>query len=81
MNMFFNMFNNMDGKIKKILKYGFRFSFLVSSFAIILLLFDNVLNYPDLYYISFSIFKLGLFFLVEFIVCAIAVDTIKHQIT
>lgn len=81
MNMIFNMFNNMDSKIKKILKYGFRFSFLVSVFAVVLLLFDNVLNYPDLYYISILVFRLGLFFLVEFIVCAIAVDTIKRQIS
>lgn len=80
MNMIFNVFNNMDSKIKKILKYGFRFSFLVSVFAVVLLLFDNVLNYPDLYYISILVFRLGLFFLVEFIVCAIAVDTIKRQI-
>lgn len=81
MNMIFNVFNNMDSKIKKILKYGFRFSFLVSVFAVVLLLFDNVLNYPDLYYISILVFRLGLFFLVEFIVCAIAVDTIKRQIS
>lgn len=81
MNMIFNMFNNMDSKIKKILKYGFRFSFLVSVFAVVLLFFDNVLNYPDLYYISILVFRLGLFFLVEFIVCAIAVDTIKRQIS
>lgn len=81
MNMIFNVFNNMDSKIKKILKYGFRFSFLVSAFAVILLFFDNVLNYPDLYYISILVFRLGLFFLVEFIVCAIAVDTIKRQIS
>lgn len=80
MNMIFSIFKNMDNKTKKILKYGTWFSFLVSLFAIVLLLFDKVIATPDLYYISFSIFKLGLFYLIEFIVCAVAISTIKQQL-
>ncbi len=80
MNMLFYRFKNMDKKIKKILLFGMRFSFLVSLSSIVILLLENILNSPDLIYISFLIFRLGLFFLVEFIICALAIDTIKQQI-
>lgn len=74
-------FNSMDIKTKKILKYGIYFSLFVCILSLLILLtyHFNESN-PTLYYIGLSTFKLGLFFIVEFIICAIAIDTIKKQI-
>ena len=66
--LFIEKFNSFDDTIKKIVKYGFKFSFAVCILSILILL------------IGLSVFRLSLFFAVEFIICAIAIDTIKKQI-
>lgn len=73
-------FNSLEEKIKSIMQYGMKFSFGVCILSTLILLTYQLYNYPDLYYIGLSVFKLSLFFAVEFIVCAFAVDTIKQQI-
>lgn len=78
--LIFDKFNSFDDKIKKIMKYGFKFSFAVSILSILILLTYELSSNPDLYYIGLSVFKLSLFFIVEFIICALAIDTIKKQI-
>lgn len=75
-----NKFNSMDEKIKQILKCGIIFSYFVCLIAIFILLIYQFNELPDLFYIGLSTFKLGLFFIVEFIISAIAIDTIKKQI-
>lgn len=74
-------FNFMDNKTKKILKYGIYFSLIVCAISLLILLTYHF-NIADLnlYYIGLSTFKLSLFLMVEFIICAFAIDTIKQQI-
>ncbi len=75
-----NKFNSMEEKIKKILKYGMLFSFIVCIVSLLILLTYHFFTNPDLYYIGLSVFKLSLFLIVEFIVCALAIDTVRQQI-
>lgn len=74
-----NKFNNMEEKVKKILKYGIYFSMFVCVISTILLITYHINLNIDLYYIGLAVLKLGLFFIVEFIICAFAIDTIKKQ--
>lgn len=71
--------NSLEKTVKKIMKYGFLFSFLVCMISMFVLLAYEHFNHPDLYYIGLSVFQLSLFLTVEFIICGIAVDTIKKQ--
>lgn len=76
-----NKFNSMEDKTRKILKYGIYFSLCVCIISLLILLtYHFNITDPNLYYIGLSIFKLSLFFTVEFIICAFAIDTIKQQI-
>ena len=70
-----NKFNSMEGKTKDILKYGMLFSLFVCIISLLILLTYHFFTNPDLYYIGLSVFRLSLF-----IICAIAIDTIKQQI-
>lgn len=72
-------FNSLEEKIKTIMKYGFKFSFAVCILSILILLTYQFYSYPDLYYIGLSVFRLSLFFAIEFIICGLAMDTIKKQ--
>lgn len=73
-------FNSMEDKIKKILHSGFIFSFVICMIGISLLIAYDFNSNLDLYYIGLSLFRLSLFFAVEFFICAFAIDTIKKQI-
>ena len=75
-----NKFNSMDEKIRKIFKYGIKFSLFVCLLSTIILIGYHYHSNPDLYYIGLSVFRLGLFFIVEFIISAFAIDTIKASI-
>lgn len=76
-----NLFNELDIKIKKIMKYGFIFSLSFCLIAtIILFTYEVLYASPDLYYIGLQMMQTGLFFIVEFIVCGIAMDKIKKQL-
>jgi len=73
-------FNSMEQKIRKILTHGIEFSLFVCLLSSFILVAYHYYTNPDLYYIGLSVFRLGLFFVVEFIICAVAVDTIKKTI-
>lgn len=73
-------FHTMEEKIKKIMHYGFIFSFMVCMVSMGLLITYELNANLDLYYLGLSVFRLSLFFAVEFIICAFAIDTIKKQI-
>ena len=79
LKLIINSFNSMEEHIKKIMKYGIRFAVLICFFALAILITYTFNLSPDLYYIGLSVFKLGLFFIVEFIICALAINTIKKQ--
>ena len=73
-------FKSMEEKVKKIMHYGFIFSFVVCIISMGLLIAYELNSNLELYYIGLSLFRLSLFFAVEFIICAFAIDTIKKQI-
>ena len=73
-------FNTMDEKIKKIMHYGFVFSFIVCMISMVCLMVYNLNANLELYYIGLSVFRTSLFFAVEFLISAFAIDTIKKQI-
>lgn len=77
--MIINKFNSMEEKTKKILKYGIIFSCFVCLLATFILVAYQFNSIPDLFYIGLSTFRLGIFFIVEFLISAIAIDTIKRQ--
>lgn len=71
---------SMEDKVKKVLHSGFIFSFIVCLISTGLLISYELSANLELYYIGLSVFRLSLFFAVEFFICAIAIDTIKKQI-
>lgn len=73
-------FNSMEEKVRKTMKYGFIFSFAVCMVSMALLISYELNANLELYYIGLSVFRLSLFFAVEFLICALAIDTIKKQI-
>lgn len=77
--MIIDKFNSMEEKTKKILKYGIIFSCFVCILAVFILITYQFYSIPDLFYIGLSTFRLGIFFIVEFLISAIAIDTIKKQ--
>lgn len=75
-----NKFNSMEEKTKNVFKYGMLFSLFVCIISLLILLTYHFFTNPDLYYIGLSVFRLSLFLIVEFVICALAVDTIRQQI-
>ena len=76
----FDKLKNMDLGVKKITKNGFKFALCVCIIsACVLLIYDYIYSAPNLYYIGLSLFKTGLYFAVEFVICAFAFDTLKGQ--
>lgn len=79
---FSNTIKNFDKVVKTIMKYGLEFSFSFISMAIIFLfIYILFLPSPNLYYLGIYIFKFALTIGIEFIICGIACDTIKKQLT
>ena len=72
--------DNLEDLIKKIMKYGFYFSFFISLLScLILFTYEMFYAMPVLYYIGLSLFKTSLTFAISFFICGLAVDTIKKQ--
>ena len=75
-------YKNLDKTTYKILYKGFKFCFLLSFIAsIILLSYILFLKTPLVYYIGINLFKLSLIFVVEFIVCGFVADRIKKEMS
>lgn len=70
----------LDNKIKNIIKYGIYFSLLICIIACSLL-FTYHLSITDVntYYIGLSLVQLSFVFMIEFIICGLAMDTIKKS--
>jgi hypothetical protein len=80
-NKFINIFKNLDKLTYKIMKKGFKFCSVICYISTFLLLYYNLqFQSPFLYELGLSLFKLSLFFFIEFIICGIVVDGIKKQI-
>ena len=76
-----DIFNNLDKKVIKILKYGLKFCFLIAIISIIILatyLFfvHNIIIYE----IGILVFQISLYYSVYCIVSAITVDSIQKQL-
>lgn len=78
---FINTYKSLDSKTLKILRNGFIFSFIICLLSVfILLTYIFFFTIPTIYYIGLLMFQLSLSFAIEFIICAIVVDSIKKNI-
>ena len=78
---YINSFKNLEKLTCTIMKKGFKFCFFISLIScIILFTYISFSLDPFIYYIGLSIFKLSLYFMVEFIICGFVVDNIKKQV-
>lgn len=73
-------FKSLEKKTRIIIKNGISFCFLlciVSCF--VLLTYTFVSTNPITYYIGLALFKLSLYFMLEFVICGFVVDGIKNK--
>lgn len=81
MKNFKDLLNNLDKTDLKIMKIGIKFSFMVLIFAIsILVCYLFLVHTVFLYSLGIAVFKLGSYFVVEFIVCGLVADNLKKQL-
>ena len=74
---FVDIFKNLDKKIFEFMKKGFTVSYFIGIISIILLIIykNSYISY-DLVDASIILFRMSIFFLVEFFACGIAVNRI-----
>ena len=76
-----NNYKQLDNLANKILKKGLKFCFALCIISIaILLTYMMIFSSPTLYYIGISLFKLSITFSIEFLICALVVDSIKKEL-
>ena len=81
LNVFIDVFKKLENNIKKIMIYGFKFSFSIAILSAIILLTYELYSISIIFYYSgIILFKTSLMFAVEFIICGLIVDSIKKQI-
>lgn len=80
MNKIIEKFNSLENIVKKIMKNGIKFSFIVALLSTLILLTYSLSGNIFLYYIGLNLFQVSLFWAVEFVICGIAIDTIKKQL-
>lgn len=73
-------FQSMDLLVKKIMQKGIHFCLLIAIISTFILLTYAFFKSPQLYYIGLGIFQVSLFWAVEFVICGLAIDTIKRGI-
>ncbi len=73
-------FQSMDLLVKKIIQKGVHFCLGIAIIATVILLTYAFFKSPQLYYIGLGIFQVSLFWAVEFVICGMAIDTIKKGI-
>ena len=77
----FNLYKNLDKLTSKILKHGLEFCFFLCISAItILITYEIIFSSPTLFHMGLSLFKLSVIWGIEFIICALVVDSIKKQV-
>ena len=80
-NKLLDTFKNLDKKILKILNHGLKFCFCILILsAVILFTYLFFVHSVFLFQLGLLTFQLGICFISEFFVSAIAVDTISKQI-
>ena len=79
MKLFISKYKNMDTSIHKVCLNGFKFCLVLSLISALILSTYITIHNPTLFYLGISLFKSTLFFFVFFIICAIAVDTIRKE--
>ena len=73
--------SEIEKPVIAIMKKGFKFSYIVCIIAIATLCTYLFLDKsPNLYYIGITLFKTGLMFIAEFVICGMAMDKIKKQL-
>lgn len=80
LNKLIQTFQSMDLLVKKIMQKGIHFCLFLAILSTFILLTYAFFKSPQLYYIGLGIFQISLFWAVEFIICAMAIDTIKRGI-
>lgn len=71
---------NTDKNIIKIMKKGVEFSFAFCLIACLILFTYILSSNVSVFYIGVSLFKSGLFFLVGFVICGIAFNSIMKEL-
>lgn len=76
-----NLFNSMDGKIKKLMKNGLIFCFVLAIISsLFLLTYDLFYGSITIYYIGFYILKNSILFACTFFAFGIGFNRIKKEI-
>ena len=78
---FLPKFNDIDDKIKKIIKIGLYFSSLLAIISsIILFTYLTYIKTLTVYYLGLSILKLGVILATAFIIAGLGTDRIKKEL-
>lgn len=80
MKLIIQKFKNIDTNIFRVCISGLKFCFVLMLISVFILSLYNSLHNPHIFYIGISLLKSTLFFSVFFIICALAIDTIKKEI-
>lgn len=76
-----NIINSIDEKIKKIMKEGLIFCFVLAIISSVCLLTYNLFSVSiTVYYIGFNLFKNSILFACMFFACGIGFDRIKKDL-
>lgn len=77
-----NSYKNLENKTNKIMKNGLKFCFALCIISVsILLTYEVFIASPLIYYIGIFLFRLSIIWGIEFVICALVVDSIKKDIT
>ena len=71
---------SVDNSILKVLYNGLKFCLILALLAVFILSIYHTVHNPDIFYIGISLFKSSLFYIAFFIICAVAIDTIKKDV-
>ena len=81
MQLILQKFKKIDSKIYKVYTNGLKFCFILMLISSFILCLYQSFHEPYIFYIGISLAKSSLFFIVFFIICAIAIDTIKNDLS
>lgn len=79
MKLIISKLKNIDSSIYKVGNSGLKFCFVLTLFATLILSANLSIHNPNFFYFGISILKSALFFMAFFIICTIAIDTIKKD--
>ncbi len=71
---------DLDSKILLLMKKGITISFIFCLFSTYILYVSNISNDSKIFYIGISLLKSSLFFIVGFVICGVAFNTIKKEL-